>query len=321
MGLDAILKRWSPAVLCLLIAAIGYFQAVGIGHLVSTTLLSSSLTAPAGARRPGSLPEGDHETSAQAILARNPFDSVTGPLHRDPLAPQLPGGEPPATDRDPYADPPCAGGRALLIASSDDAAWSFAAIAGPNGKAVLRRRGEDLDGMTVFFVGDLRPAEQRHRDEGGLWDRVWLLSGSQRCQLALGMKAPASKGGASTLPPGAPPPGFAGKIRQIGPHEYDVERTAVEGLIANPDELMKARITPARDGERIVGMTIFGVRPGTLLAAIGLENGDRLTAINGFEMNDTQKMLEAYSKLTRADHLSASVVRGGKPMSLDFNIK
>ena len=43
-------------------------------------------------------------------------------------------------------------------------------------------------------------------------------------------------------------------------------------------------------------------------------------------MNDTagcppQKMLEADSKLLKADHLSANIVRNGKPVALDFSIK
>ena len=321
MGLDAILKRWSTAFICMMIAVIAYFQAVGIGQLVSTTMISSA-GAPRSpdAHLPVRVADGDHQTSAEAILARNPFDSVTGPLHGDAVGLKLPS-DTSATDRDPYTDPPCNTARALLIASSDDPAWSFAALAGPDGKPVLRRRGEELDGQTVFFVGDLRPTEHRHLDEAGLWDRVWLTSGGMRCQMALGMKPPGAKGPPPPAAGGGPASGFAGKVRKIGEHEYDVERTAVDALIANPAELMKARITPAKEGDRIVGMNIFGVRPGTMLSAIGLENGDRLTAINGFEMNDPQKMLEAYSKLMRADHLSASVVRGGKPMSLEFNIK
>ena len=41
----------------------------------------------------------------------------------------------------------------------------------------------------------------------------------------------------------------------------------------------------------------------------------------GFEMNDPQRMLEAYSRLMRADRISAAVVRNGEPMTIDFNIK
>ena len=325
MGLDAILKRWSPVFLCLMLAVIAYFQAVGIGQILSTVLVVPGAPARV-ARTDGHLParDPDHHTSADAILARNPFDSVKGPLDVKSVAPKgSEDGEILGPDRDPYTDPPCGSARALLIASSDDPAWSFAALAGPDGKTVLRRRGEEIDGQTVLFVGDLRPTEHRHLDEGGVWDRVWLTSGGMRCQLTLGMKPPAPKGAPPPPPAGGAPPAsaFAGKVRQTGAHEYDVDRSAVDALIANPAELMKARITPAREGERIVGMNIFGVRPGTALAAIGLENGDRLTAINGFEMNDPQKMLEAYTKLMKADHLSVAVVRGGKPISLDFNIK
>ena len=100
-----------------------------------------------------------------------------------------------------------------------------------------------------------------------------------------------------------------------------MDRSAVDALIANPAELMKIRVVPDKEGDRVVGLKISGIKPGSLLGMLGMENGDRLTSINGFEMNDPQKMLEAYSKLLRADHLTASVVRNGKPMNLDFSIK
>ena len=71
----------------------------------------------------------------------------------------------------------------------------------------------------------------------------------------------------------------------------------------------------------MVGLKLQGIKPGSLLGSLGIENGDRLTSINGFEMNDPQKMLEAYSTLLHADRLTTSVVRNGKPMNLDFSIK
>jgi hypothetical protein len=39
---------------------------------------------------------------------------------------------------------------------------------------------------------------------------------------------------------------------------------------------------------------LFGIRPDTLLGTLGLENGDRLQTINGFDMASPEKALEAY---------------------------
>ena len=46
-----------------------------------------------------------------------------------------------------------------------------------------------------------------------------------------------------------------------------------------------------------MGVRLFNIRPTSMLGALGLQNGDRLSSINGFEMNEPQKMLEAYQKL------------------------
>jgi len=325
MGLDATLKRFSPAVIAAMIAIIAYFQAVGLGQILSSTVAGGDLPRHAFShRRPAPFErERDHQTSALAILERNPFDSITGPLHEEPPRPE--GGDvSSALGHDPYADPPCAGARVLLIASSTDPAWSFAVVMGADGKSELRRKDEEVDGQKIFFVGDLRPEERQHLDEAGMWDRVWLTNGSTRCQLALGatpigMKAPQPQ--PWPQPRFGPRSPLADKIRQISDHEFEIDRSAVEATIANPAELMKARIFPVRDGDRVVGMKLMGIRPGMALGSLGLRNGDVLTGINGFEMNDPQRMLEAYSKLMSASHVTATVLRGGRPMNIDFNIK
>jgi general secretion pathway protein C len=324
MGFDAIAKRYSPVAVCLMLAIAAYFQASGLTQLIGALMAPASIVPPAhgGGRRPALAMDTDRDLHATSILERNPFDSVTGPLtaHEATL--------PPIGDRspgaDPYRDPPCEVARVVLIASSSNPEWSFAAITGPDGKTALRRAGDDFFGGKVTFVGDQRASPRPEGEERGLWDRVWLTSpNGQRCQLQLGAKPPA--GAKMAGPSMTPPPGggsdLASRIRKTGEHEYEVDRTAVEQLIANPADLMKTRVVPDKVGDQVVGLKLYGIKPNSLLGMIGLENGDRLSSINGFEMNDPQKMLEAYSKLLRADHLTANVVRNGKPMSLDFNIK
>jgi general secretion pathway protein C len=58
-----------------------------------------------------------------------------------------------------------------------------------------------------------------------------------------------------------------------------------------------------------------------LIGTLGLENGDRLQTINGFDLSNPEKALEAYAKLRTADRMTLTVNRRGQAMNLDFNIK
>jgi general secretion pathway protein C len=320
MGLDALLKRYFPAAVCFLIAIAAYFQASGLGQLVATTVALDPSAVPTAAPPQfksaglaGSNP--DHVTSAKDILARNPFDSVTGPLDgsSELLLPQAP-----APNRgDPYQDPHCDVARVLLITSSDDPEWSFAAIAGADGKPVLRRQGDDVSGHTIFYIG---------------WDRVWMTQGSSRCQMQVGSKdkpkAVATPKPAASADEGSArkgkkvPPEIASKIQKVSETEFNVERSVVDTILENQAELMRsARIVPEKEGDKVVGIRLFGVRADSLLGTLGLENGDRLQTINGFDMSSPEKALEAYARLRTADHLTVTVNRRGKNMNIDFNIK
>ena len=81
------------------------------------------------------------------------------------------------------------------------------------------------------------------------------------------------------------------------------------------------RVVPDKEGDRVAGLRVLGVKPGSLLATLGVENGDRLTKINGMEVADPKSALEAYARLSSADHLVVSVHRRGKPMTIDVAIK
>ena len=335
MGFDAVFKRYFAVVVCLLIGVAAYFQASGMGQLVGATVAldpSATPVAPAAPRSgyiaPASNP--DHSSNADPIIGRNPFDSVTGPLNAKPI--DTPAAEKAAPDmnRDPYEDPYCDVAKAMMIVASEDPDWSFATLAGSDGKTIMRRKGDEISGYTVFFIGDLRSEERRSTDERRVWDRVWLQNGSGRCQIEVGGKAPV-KSVASAPPADGPPKKasknkvsdeIASKIHKVSDTEFNVERAAIDSILENQGDLMRsARIVPEKEGDKVVGIRLFGIRQDSLLGTLGIENGDRLGSINGFEMSDPQKALEAYSKLRTADHLTVSVNRRGKPMNIDFNIK
>ncbi|WP_437809249.1 type II secretion system protein GspC [Sorangium sp. So ce1078] len=308
------LQRYRGAALCLMIALAAYLQAVGIGHLVASSVASSPWPLPPTPREPppAARLEQDHATSAALILSRNPFDSVTGPLDGKAMSPVRPEALP--ANKDPYEDPACDATRALLIVQADDAAWSFAAMTGSDGGTILRRAGDEIGGKTVHAVG---------------WDRVWLTTGGARCQTVLG-RQPARAGapGAPPSPDPAPsgaargpgasavPPEIASKIRKISDTEFRVERSALGAILERQSDLMRSvRIAPEPGGVKLAR-----IRSGSLLEMLGLKTGDKLASINGFDLSDVPKALEAYARLTTANHVALSITRDGKPMTIDFHI-
>jgi general secretion pathway protein C len=322
MPIDQLLKRHFWAVIVVLVALAAFLDAQGIMHIVGASLGAdeTALTVPPLAMRLPAAPASatPHATSADPILSRNPFDSVTGPLNLPPPAPEAAVVEKVPEIVDPYSAPICDGVQILIIAASPDPDWSFAALETPDqkGKSFLRRRGGDVGGKTVKFIG---------------WDRVWMTSGSQLCQAQM-FKPPAPPVASAPPAPPAPAPAAGGAtavsddikngIQKVGPTEYNIDRGVVDKILENQAELMRqARIVPEQENGKVVGIRLFGVRPDTLLGTLGMENGDRLEKINGFDMASPEKALEAYARLRTADHLTVSVNRRGQPMNLDFNIK
>jgi general secretion pathway protein C len=82
-----------------------------------------------------------------------------------------------------------------------------------------------------------------------------------------------------------------------------------------------ARIVPEQKDGKTVGIRLLNIRPDTLLGKLGLQNGDVLRTINGFDMTSPEKALEAYAKLRTAPEITIGVNRGDKPTNIVFNIK
>lgn len=266
-----------------LIAFAAFLNAQAIMNLVGISIgpEAVALAAPRHVAEKGT-PDPSRR-SADALIRRNPFDHTTS--LETPPPPE------PSTPDDVLTAPRCDGLKVLVIAASGDPEWSLAAFRSADGKSVLRRRGGEVNGMHVRFVGA---------------ERVWLESDGRLCQTSpFDRGEPQAKPAASLSPKG---------VQQVGPKDYDVDRALVERLVENPADLLRQ----ARLGN---GIRFVGIRPNTLLAALGLQNGDRLETVNGFDLSDPQKALEAFARLRTADALSLVVERQSQLVTLDYRIK
>lgn len=305
MGVDALVKRGFGGVIAALVLVIAYFQGRGLSALVGGELPTAP--KPTSKRVATFHPDlGARQIAATPILSRNPFDSVTGPLDR-PKPTELP--PPPApVSSDPNDAPTCQSGSVVLIAGAEDPAWSFAVIRGNGSGARMRRIGDDVDGQTVHAIG---------------WDRVLMSTGSGTCKLTidLGKTAPklASRDGApekDVEKPTAATPDLSGDIRKVSETEYVVKKSARERVLNFQAELMKGARVVAGKGIRLARQAKAGP-----LGQLGMTTGDVIKNINGFDMTNPDKAVEAYSKLKTAMAVTVDLDRKGAPITIRITVE
>jgi len=264
------------------------------------------------------------------ILRRNIFDSETGALDgtrvadvaaedgTDDEAPLMADGRPPACD-----------GAVRLVASlvnSRYPEWSFASIAGASGKALLYRQGGQIDGRDVV---EIKPEAVYLRPSGGSVCTLAMFDPTRGATAT----APVRPAVRAMRPEDDAEPDTSGSdsisaqdiesgITRVSDTRFTVARSLVDRLLENQAELMRtARIIPHQEGGRTVGVKLYGIRRNSLLGRLGLQNGDMLRTINGFDMTSPDSALEAYARLRGSDNLSVSIVRRGQPQTVDYNIQ
>ncbi len=322
MVFDRLLRKHFWVVTGFGTVGVAFFSAQAVTSCFATQYAaggSASAQAPPGPPIPATLTQAtvSKATSAEAILRRNPFDSVTGPLNKPPPGPEEDAG-PPIDTSDPMNDPSCDGVKVLVIAASTDPDYSFASLQAGE-KPMLRRRGGEVSGKTVQFIG---------------WDRVWLMNGSQRCQSLLYQPpvvapaaATASIAPAIKEPPhpsrGGVPQDISKGIQRLSATEFNVDRSALDKIFEQQADLLKyARSQPQKDDSgKVIGQKLFGVRPDTLLGNLGFEQGDVLQKVNGIDVSGPEGALEAYGRLRSAPNFTVSVQRNGKTQNLDYHVK
>lgn len=72
---------------------------------------------------------------------------------------------------------------------------------------------------------------------------------------------------------------------------------------------MQARIVPAFERGVAIGFKLFSIRPGSAWSTIGLQNGDIIERINGFDLTTPEKALTVYSTLRCARRFEIEVRR------------
>jgi general secretion pathway protein C len=120
---------------------------------------------------------------------------------------------------------------------------------------------------------------------------------------------------------GRPPAKITEGVRQVSEGRYEIERSVIDSTLSNLNTIAtQARIVPSFKNGVANGFKLFSIQPGSLYASIGIENGDVIQRVNGYEINSPEKALELYQKLRESSHVTIDLERGGQTIRKEYNV-
>jgi general secretion pathway protein C len=310
--MDVFFKKYFWVVHLLSVGLCAGFVGRAASHLVVGAVLSGDPPRPSGPARPPAASTQAHSKDTEEIVKRNLFCSGCAP-------PPPPKAE---TGTGPVSTEPQKSSLQLELVSTmlvpSDPAWSMAVIRD------LSTKEKDSSlfgrGMPVFSTGATL--------ERVVSKRVYLKTGARLEYIEMdgaappppvAAAAPAPSPGGITVDPNT---GDVDKGVSCTGNNCVVEKQLVEKLLSNTAALATAaRFVPSIKDGKANGFKLYAIRPNSIFAKIGLQNGDTIKSINGMDMSSPDKALEAYTKLRSASHLGVAVERHNETITLDYSIR
>ncbi len=107
-------------------------------------------------------------------------------------------------------------------------------------------------------------------------------------------------------------------IVELSPTDFLVARSVILGDQATL--MTSARLIPSERDGVVIGVRVFGVRPGTLPARLGVRNGDTLVSVNGVSLagsSDPSRLIEIARDSTAAELV---ILRRGELLRLHYTV-
>jgi hypothetical protein len=196
--------------------------------------------------------------------------------------------------RDPRLAPPCRGWFVRAAYQAEDPRSSMASLVDGAGRASRVRIGDTASGMTLVGM----TFDYRH-----LQPIVWLWDGESLCRAGLERQRPPA-------PQHAARP--TARARRKASPESPPPRAAL---------LAGVRLVPETRSGRVVGARLFGIRPGSLLSALGFQNGDLIRRVNGQAATSMAVALSLYGELATRSDWAFDLERRGELKTLRVTVR
>lgn len=212
--------------------------------------------------------------------------------------------------------------RATLVAE-DAPEWSMAVIVNnvdkePTVYSINEGSNRIADDVALCFVRNREVVVRRHDH----FEKCPVEGEGPNVATPTAVASVATPASDETVDGGPASTGGGEGVTKVSDTQFTVERAEVDKALGNLNEVAtQARIVPSFKNGKGNGFKMFSIKPGSIYSKIGLQNGDVIQKINGYEMNSPDKALEIYQKLRDASTVSIELQRRGKNMNVNYNIR
>lgn len=152
-------------------------------------------------------------------------------------------------------------------------------------------------------------------------EHIWIRMGQGRYKLKIGQSTTdLAQQPATTDPNAAAAPAATGGGQVIS---KVISREEVnKNILGNPAKIYEgAQFGPHLVNGKIEGYKIARVNDDHVFAKLGAKSGDIIRKVNGYGLNDTERMLDLWKAIKTAPSVKIELERDGKQITYDFQIR
>jgi general secretion pathway protein C len=110
-------------------------------------------------------------------------------------------------------------------------------------------------------------------------------------------------------------------VEDEGGNHYSVNRNDVKKALQHQQQLLnEIKATPYVQNGVPAGFTLSDIEPGSVFDDLGLQEGDRLTAVNGTELRSVGQAYALMGALQSQNTINVTVIRDGVPVQLQYSL-
>ncbi len=118
----------------------------------------------------------------------------------------------------------------------------------------------------------------------------------------------------------APPGELAPQV--TAPGSYVIDQRALNAALDNIGQAMTdARLLPSMKDGKVEGFRVSEVKPAGIFGMVGIRNGDNLLRINDFSIDSPEKAIQSLASLKGQNRIKLDLVRDGRPLTLNYEIR